>query len=45
MGFLTALSFLTILPVARFAGRTPERVGRSQLYFPIVGLLLGLALT
>ena len=45
MGLLAALGFLTILPVPRAASATPERVGRSQLYFPVVGLLLGLVLT
>ncbi|MSQ33020.1 MAG: adenosylcobinamide-GDP ribazoletransferase [Dehalococcoidia bacterium] len=45
MGLLAALGFLTVLPVPAAASATPERVGRSQLYFPVVGLLLGLALT
>lgn len=44
MGFLAALGFLTVLPVPRAASATPAWVGRSQLYFPVVGLLLGLAL-
>lgn len=39
--FLIALQFLTCLPV-RLAGMpTPEHLGRSLLYYPVVGLLLG----
>lgn len=40
MGFLVALRFLTALPLpARDV--TPEELGRSAAYFPLVGLFLG----
>lgn len=44
MSFFTALRFLTVLPVP--LGREPgsERIGRSLVYFPLIGLLLGLLL-
>jgi adenosylcobinamide-GDP ribazoletransferase len=42
VGFLTALRFLTILPVPLGREADSERVGRSLLYFPLIGLLLGL---
>lgn len=41
MDFLAALRFLTIIPVP---GGDPQRLGRSQVFFPLVGLLLGLML-
>lgn len=42
--FLLALQFLTILPV-RIKGDVDEKdFGRSLLYFPLVGLLIGLVL-
>jgi adenosylcobinamide-GDP ribazoletransferase len=43
MSFLTAVRFLTILPVGR---RYPsgQELARSQGFFPLVGLLLGLVL-
>lgn len=44
MGFFTAWRFLTILPLPMGREATAERVGRSLVYFPVVGLLLGLAL-
>jgi len=38
-GLLAALQFLTILPVKRdFTG---EQIGRSTLWFPVVGLIIG----
>lgn len=41
---LIALQFLTRLPI-RLAGMpTPEQVGRSLLWYPLVGLLIGLLL-
>ena len=44
MGFLVALQFLTVLPV-KLKGPVDEKIlGRSLLYFPIVGLFLGAAL-
>lgn len=40
MGFLEAVRFLTFIPLpARDA--SPEEVGRSTAYFPLVGVLLG----
>jgi adenosylcobinamide-GDP ribazoletransferase len=42
--FLIALQFLTILPLRIRGEIAPEDFGRSLLYFPVVGLLLGLAL-
>lgn len=43
MGFLAALRFLTIIPVP---GRepSPREVGRSIVYFPLVGGIIGLIL-
>jgi adenosylcobinamide-GDP ribazoletransferase len=44
MGLLTALRFLTILPIPG-GGRVPERtIGRSTAWYPLVGLLVGLLL-
>lgn len=41
---LIALQFLTRLPI-RLAGMpTPEQIGRSLLWYPLVGLLIGLLL-
>lgn len=42
MGLLAAFQFLTILPIKR--NFTTEQVGRSCVYFPVVGLLIGLAI-
>jgi adenosylcobinamide-GDP ribazoletransferase len=42
LSFLTALGFLTVIPVGRDAG--PQALGRSLAFFPLVGLLLGLLL-
>ena len=42
MSFLTALGFLTGVPVGR--GASPQALGRSIPFFPVVGLLLGLLL-
>ena len=44
MRFLAALSFLTIIPVPRRRETTPEEVGRSLVYFPVVGGIIGLIL-
>ena len=41
---LIALQFLTRLPVSLPRMPTPEQVGRSLLWYPLVGLLLGLLL-
>ncbi len=42
--FLTALRFLTILPLGRGTEVEPERMASSMAYFPLVGLWLGGAL-
>ena len=39
-----ALQFLTRLPVTLVGMPTPEQVGRSLLFYPLVGLLIGLLL-
>lgn len=39
--FVSALSFLTLIPLGRFAGK-PR--GAAILYFPLVGILIGLML-
>ena len=43
--FWFALQFLTRLPVPRIAEHTAEDRGRSVLYYPVVGLLIGAILT
>lgn len=42
MGLLAAVQFLTIIPVRRQI--SPEAVGRSIGYFPVVGIIIGLIL-
>jgi adenosylcobinamide-GDP ribazoletransferase len=42
--FLIALQFLTRLPVALQPAPAPWETGRSLLFYPLVGLLLGLSL-
>ena len=43
--FRLALSFLTTLPAGSFSSEVPEEtLGRTQAWFPLVGLLLGLIL-
>lgn len=42
MGLLAAIQFLTLLPIKR--SFSAEQVGRSSVYFPIVGLIIGLIL-
>ena len=42
MSLLTALGFLTVIPVGRES--RPQALGRSLAFFPVVGLLLGLLL-
>ena len=44
MGFLAALQFLTSIPLPLKREPTPEELGRSALYFPLVGLIIGLIL-
>jgi len=42
--FLIALQFLTRLPVRAELSMSPEALGRSVLFYPLVGLLVGLLL-
>ena len=44
MTFLTALRFLTIIPLPWRREVVPEQVGRSLTYFPVVGIIIGLIL-
>ncbi len=44
MKFLAALSFLTVIPLPRRREVSPEQVGRSTGYFPVVGIIIGLIL-
>lgn len=44
IALLIALQFLTRLPVSLPGMPTPEQMGRSLLWYPVVGLLLGLLL-
>lgn len=41
---LIAVQFLTRLPISLAGLPTPAQIGRSQLWYPLVGLLLGLLL-
>jgi len=42
--FLTAVQFLTCMPVPRRAAPSAEERGRSVLYYPAVGLVIGMLL-
>ncbi|MFC1940127.1 adenosylcobinamide-GDP ribazoletransferase [Chloroflexota bacterium] len=44
MSFLSALSFLTVIPVPCRRQISPGEAGRSIAYFPIVGIIIGLIL-
>ncbi len=44
MSFLAAFRFLTVIPLPVRREATGEQVGRSLVYFPLVGLLIGLLL-
>ncbi len=44
MKFLAALRFLTIIPLPQWRETSPEEVGRSIVYFPVVGVIIGLIL-
>jgi len=44
LNFLAALSFLTVIPLPRRREVSPEQVGRSLVYFPVVGIIIGLIL-
>ncbi len=41
--FLTAVMFLTRIPVPRWVGYDPAHLARSTAYFPAVGVIVGLA--
>jgi adenosylcobinamide-GDP ribazoletransferase len=43
-GFLTALQFLTVIPVRPKSAATDRDLAGSMAYFPLVGLLIGAAL-
>ena len=42
--FLVAVQFLTRLPVPRIEGFEPEDLARSAVYFPAVGVIIGMLL-
>ena len=42
MSFLAALRFLTTIPLPGRGEFRPEVVGRSTVFFPLVGLIIGL---
>src|SRR5262245_16157499 len=42
--FLTALSFLTIIPIRFREQPSPEVVARARFWFPVAGIVLGAAL-
>ncbi len=44
MSFLAAFQFLTSIPLPRHRDFKPGEVGRSTVYFPIIGLIIGLIL-
>lgn len=44
MSFFAALKFLTIIPIPWRRGASPEELGRSIGYFPVVGIIIGLIL-
>ena len=44
MSFLAALQFLTSIPLPWRREVSPEELGRSTAYFPVVGLIIGLIL-
>jgi adenosylcobinamide-GDP ribazoletransferase len=41
LSFLAALQFLTSIPVPLKRELSPEQVGRSTAYFPLIGLIIG----
>ena len=42
--FRAALGFLSLVPIGRSQTLTPEQLGRLPAFYPLVGLVLGLAL-
>ncbi len=43
-GFLAAIQFLTTIPVPGRHDFSPEKLGRSAGYFPVIGVIIGLIL-
>jgi len=43
-GFISAIQFLTIIPIGTRMAISPRRLSSATTYFPLVGLLLGLIL-
>ena len=44
MSFLAAIQFLTSIPLPRRREASPEDLGHSTTYFPVVGLIIGIIL-
>lgn len=44
MSFLAAIRFLTIISLPRWRVANEEEIGRSIVYFPVVGVIIGLIL-
>jgi adenosylcobinamide-GDP ribazoletransferase len=44
LSFLAALQFLTSIPLRRRREASPEELGHSTTYFPVVGLIIGVIL-
>lgn len=44
MSFLAAIQFLTSIPIPGKRELSTEQVGRATVYFPVVGLIIGLVL-
>jgi adenosylcobinamide-GDP ribazoletransferase len=42
--FFAALQFLTLFPWPKHADRSADEIGRGTVFFPVIGLLLGLVL-
>ncbi len=44
MGLLAALKFLTVIPLFSRREDSPEEMGRAVVFYPVVGLIIGLIL-
>ena len=44
MGFITAIRFLTILPIPSYQYKGSDNLGEALPFFPVVGLILGVLL-
>jgi adenosylcobinamide-GDP ribazoletransferase len=42
--FFAALQFLTLFPCPKWIDHSPDQVGRSAIFFPVIGFMLGLIL-